>query len=125
VFIFFSYLSIYIVGAFHTLAICAFDGGLSNSEAGLHYFSILTSTIKPISDIFLESRKIPEKYLDISLSKNVRMSVKQAQTLINTMFSTVTMFSIVNETHSADKFRSAGKIMQNAAENVSKRTPAF
>jgi hypothetical protein len=113
------------VGAFHRLAICAFDGGLSNSEAGLHYFSILTSTIKPISDIFHKSRKIPEKYLDISLSKNVRMSVKQAQTLINTMFSTVTMFSIVNETHSADKFRSAGKIMQNAAENVSKRTLAF
>jgi len=109
VFIFFSYLSIYIAGAFHTSAICAFDGGLSNSEAGLHYFSILTSTIKPISDIFHESRKIPEKYLDISLSKNVRMSVKQAQTLINTMF------SIVNEIHSADKFRSAGKIMQNAA----------
>jgi len=69
VFIFFSYVSIFVVGAFHTLAICAFDGGLGNSEAGLHYFSILTSTIKPISDIFHKSRKIPEKYLDISLSK--------------------------------------------------------
>jgi len=62
-------MSIYVVGAFHTLAVCAFDGGLSNSEAGLHYFSILTSIIRPISDIFHQSRKIPEKYLDISLSK--------------------------------------------------------
>src|SRR5262245_5377725 len=69
VLIFFSYLIFYVVGAFHTSAMCAFDGGLSNSEAGLHYFSIFTSNIKPISDTFHNSRKIPEKYLDISLSK--------------------------------------------------------